>query len=134
MPKSIILVVDDSEVLLDRIKQRLEQAEYVVITTTQTVGAARHLRTTNLVIIDWHMPGISGGEVLQSFRAASAGSALQPLFYLYTSDSALAKDAKALGFDGCFVDKGNDDSLVNQVGAALRFAKLKARAAAPRQK
>jgi CheY-like chemotaxis protein len=134
MPKSVILVVDDSEVLLDRIKQRLEQADYVVITTTQTVGAARHLRTTNLVIIDWHMPGISGGEVLGSFLSASAGSASRPLFYLYTSDPTAAKGAKALGFDGCFVDKGNDDSLVSQVGAALRIAKLKARAAAAKQK
>lgn len=134
MPKPVILVVDDSEVLLDRIKQRLEQADYVVITTTQTVGAARHLRTTNLVIIDWHMPGISGGEVLESFRAASAGSATRPLFYLYTSDHVAAKEAKKLGFDGSFVDKGNDESLVNQVAAALRIAKLKARAATAKQK
>lgn len=134
MPKPVIMVVDDSEVLLDRIKQRLEQADYVVITTTQTVGAARHLRTANLVIIDWHMPGISGGEVLESFRAAVAGSTTKPLFYLYTSDHAAAKTAKKLGFDGSFVDKGNDDSLVTQVAAALRIAKLKARAADAKQK
>jgi CheY-like chemotaxis protein len=135
MPKPVILVVDDSAILLDRIKYRLEQADYVVITTTQTVGAARHLRTTNLVIIDWHMPGISGGEVLESFRAACAGSAQRPLFYLYTSDPLAAKGAKKLGFDGSFVEKGNDESLVSQVAAALRIAKLKARAAeGPKQK
>jgi two-component system, OmpR family, response regulator len=134
MPKPVILVVDDSEVLLDRIKQRLEQADYVVITTTQTVGAARHLRNTNLVIIDWHMPGISGGDLLESFRAASAGSVARPLFYLYTSDPTAAKGAKKLGFDGSFVEKGNDESLVNQVAAALRIAKLKARAVGAKQK
>jgi DNA-binding response OmpR family regulator len=134
MPKPVILVVDDSEVLLGRIKARLEQADYVVITTTQTVGAARHLRTTNLVVIDWHMPGISGGEVLKSFRAASAGNAQPPLFYLYTSDPVAAKEARKLGFDGCFIDKGNDDALVSQVGAALRIAKLKARADSAKKK
>jgi two-component system, OmpR family, response regulator len=127
MPKPVILVVDDSDILLDRMKYALEQADYVVITTSQTVGAARHLRQTNLVIIDWHMPGISGGEVLQSFLAACAGSAARPLFYLYTSDPMAAKSAKKLGFDGCFVEKGNDAALVSQVGAALRIAKLKAR-------
>jgi hypothetical protein len=72
--------------------------------------------------------------VLDSFRAACASSKAHPLFYLYTSDPTVAKGAKQLGFDGCFVEKGNDDSLVSQVGAALRIAKLKARAAAAKQK
>ncbi|MET0593923.1 MAG: response regulator, partial [Polyangiaceae bacterium] len=52
-----ILVIDDSEVLLSRIKKALVDDGHMVTTTTQTVGNARHLATCDLVIIDYHMPG-----------------------------------------------------------------------------
>lgn len=126
--ESVILVIDDSETLLERIKLRLEKEGYRVVATTQTVGAARHLLVADLVIIDWHMPGITGGDMLASFRAAVSASLLKTLFYLYTSDPQVGERAKGLGFDGTFVNKGDDESLVQQVGAALRIAKLRARA------
>ena len=126
--KPLIVVIDDSEVILERIKSRLEAEGYRVVTSAQTVGAARLLKGASLVILDWHMPGISGGDVLESFRAAVASSAKRPLFYLYTSDPSVSGAAKNTGFDGSFVNKGDDDSLVQQVAAALRIAKLKARA------
>ena len=126
----LIVVIDDSEVILERIKSRLEADGYRVVTTAQTVGAARLLRGANLVILDWHMPGMSGGDVLQSLRAACANSPTRPAFYLYTSDPTVAAAAKGVGFDGSFMNKGDDDSLAQQVGAAMRIAKLRARAAA----
>jgi len=124
----LIVVIDDSEVILDRIKMRLETDGYRVITTAQTVGAARLLRGASLVILDWHMPGMNGGDVLESLRAACENSKARPLFYLYTSDPSVAAGAKNSGFDGSFVNKGDDDSLAQQVAAAMRIAKLKARA------
>ncbi|HEX5100268.1 MAG TPA: response regulator [Polyangiaceae bacterium] len=124
----VIVVVDDSEIILERIKARLEMEGYRVVATAQTVGAARHLKGASLVIIDWHMPGMSGGDVLESFQRAVAGSAKRPAFYLYTSDPTISGAAKKTGFDGTFVNKGDDESLVQQVAAALRIAKLKARA------
>jgi len=124
----LIVVIDDSEVILERIKARLEAEGYRVITTAQTVGAARLLMGASLVIIDWHMPGMSGGDVIQSLSAAVANSPKRPLFYLYTSDPSVTHAAKSTGFDGTFVNKGDDDSLAQQVGAAMRIAKLKARA------
>jgi CheY-like chemotaxis protein len=126
------VVVDDSQVLLDGIRQSLERAGYRVNVTTQTVGAARLLVGAALVIIDWHMPGINGGGVLDSFRAASANLAQIPEFYLYTSDPTVASNAHRYGFNGAFLNKGDYDSLVHQVAAALRIAKLKSRAARAR--
>jgi CheY-like chemotaxis protein len=126
----LIVVIDDSEVILERLKTRLEVEGYRVITTAQTVGAARHLIGASLVILDWHMPGMSGGDIIQSLRAATANSAKRPLFYLYTSDPSVAAAAKGNGFDGSFSNKGDDESLVQQIGAAMRIAKLRARASA----
>jgi CheY-like chemotaxis protein len=125
--QSTIVVIDDNEPFLERIRVRLEGQGHRVITTTQTVGTARRIVGAQLVIIDWHMPGISGGELMKSFRAAVAHSTEKPLFYLYSSDTTVFASAKDMGFDGVFVNKGKDDSLLRQVAAALAMSKLRSR-------
>ena len=40
---------------------------------------------------------------MKSFRAAVAHSSDKPLFYLYSSDTAVFASAKDMGFDGVFV-------------------------------
>src|SRR5438132_1616695 len=84
-----ILVIDDSEVMLARIKKALLADGHTVTTTAQTVGNARHLAACDLVIIDYHMPGIDGFAVQQQLRGAAAQLEKQPLFYLYTSDPSV---------------------------------------------
>ncbi len=122
-----ILIIDDSSVVLDRLRETLTRAGWQVVTSTQTVGAARHLRSCHLAAIDFHMPGIDGGSVAASLRAAvvESGATCPPL-YLYTSDEAVARRASALGFDGAFTSKGDDDAFVQQAAAALRLARLRA--------
>jgi CheY-like chemotaxis protein len=77
------------------------------------------------VLIDFHMPGIGGGEVLSSLRKAAKQMDTQPLYFLYTSDKTASRTHRELGFDGALINKGDDESLVQQLAAALRFAKLR---------
>ncbi len=127
-----ILVIDDSEVMLARIRRALEGEGYDVTTTARAVGTARYIPTCDLAIIDYHMPGIDGGTVIQSLRAAAASSKAaargEPtcLFYLYTSDPAVVREHARLGFDGCFVDKGNEEALLRQVRAVFRMLGMRA--------
>jgi CheY-like chemotaxis protein len=121
-----ILVIDDSEVMLERIKKALVADGYAVTTTTQTVGNARHLASCDLVIIDYHMPGIDGLAVQQQLRGAAAQLDKQPLFYLYTSDPSVVALAK--GFDGCFTNKGDEERLVQQVRAVFRLTQIRSMA------
>jgi serine/threonine-protein kinase len=120
-----ILVIDDSVVMLDRIRTRLEAEGYDVVTTTNGVGNARHIRTCDLVIIDYHMPGIDGGTVIQSLRSAANAGGHACRFYLYTSDPVIAKEHKRLGFDGVFTDKGDEQSLARQVRAVFRMLQMR---------
>ncbi len=122
--KPTILVIDDSEAVLARVKERLESAGFTVITSAQTVGMARHLATASIVIIDFHMPGLSGKEVLASLRASAESLSRKVVFYLYTSDEEIARTAKLLGFDGAFRFKGNLDELVRQIDVAARMLAL----------
>jgi DNA-binding NtrC family response regulator len=51
---SSLLIIDDSEAVLAKMKSALVAAGFNVVTTMQTVGAARYLRQSDLVLIeDW---------------------------------------------------------------------------------
>lgn len=131
MTRHCILVIDDSEVLLARIRRALETEGYEVIATSQAVGIARHIPNCDLAIIDYHMPGIDGAAVIESLRAASATVSGVPgknkcLFYLYTSDPAAASTHAKLGFDGMLTNKGDDEALVRQLRAIFRIQAMRA--------
>lgn len=125
MTEGRILVIDDSEFVLARVKSVLSQAGYEVQTTTQTVGAGRYLRTCDLVLLDFHMPGIDGGMVLESLKSAAQSSSSPCAFYLFTSDEEVATRYVSLGFDGVIRNKGELDALAGQVRAAFRMKKMR---------
>jgi CheY-like chemotaxis protein len=124
--KRHILVIDDDEGVLSSIAAVLTGAGYDVIATGQTVGAARHLKGCELVIIDYHMPGFDGRDVVRSLRAAASTLQASPAFYLYTSDLQMEQNPKTLGFDGVFTKKGQGAWLLQQVDAAFRMMDLAA--------
>lgn len=125
-PPGRVLVIDDSEMMLERINLTLTAAGFDVVSTNQTVGAARHLRSCELVVVDYHMPGLNGATVLESLKAAARSSNANCMFLLYTSDEATALKHHELGFDGVLVKKGNMHELVRQLNAALRIVRVRA--------
>jgi serine/threonine protein kinase/CheY-like chemotaxis protein len=125
-PGKHVLIIDDSPVILENARRLLEAEGYRVTTTTQTVGAARHLVDCDLALIDFHMPGFNGGAVIQSLRGASSASGRTCLFYLFTSDQEVAKDYARMGFDGSLTGKGDDGALLRGVRAAFRVLQMRA--------
>jgi CheY-like chemotaxis protein len=124
-----ILVIDDSEVMLERIKRALVTEGYDVLATTQIVGNARHLPSCDLVIIDYHMPGLDGSSVVTSLRALGGSVKNACPLFLYTSDDKLATSYAQLGFDGAFTAKGDERALVRQVAALFRTIEMRAQLA-----
>lgn len=120
-----ILVIDASERVLGRVEGRLTREGYDVATLTDPSDAPRHLAQCDLVLIDDQMPGVGGGEALTSLRKAGNAIGAQPLLFLYTAEQTVSRDHRDLGFDGAVINKGDDESLVQQLAAALRFAKLR---------
>ena len=125
-PPKRVLCIDDSEVVLDRIRATLEPHGYEVVTTSQTVGAARYLPGCGLVIVDFHMPGFDGAQVVASLRSGLSKNEGRPvpLFYLYTSTAATSEYVR-LGFDGVFTRKGDELALAPQVDAAFRRLRMR---------
>jgi two-component system OmpR family response regulator len=128
-----LLIIDDNELALARVQARLQREGYDVVTTSQLVSATAHVLSCDLVIIDFHMPGMNGSEVLRSLRLSATRAGATPLFFLYTGDKVVSHQYLDLGFDGGLINKGDDESLVQQVAVALRLAKLRRRVSkAPR--
>jgi CheY-like chemotaxis protein len=119
-----IVVIDDSWLILEQIKSCLTRAGYDVKTTTGPATAARLVAGADLVIIDFHMPGMNGNEVIRSLRSAlPPGKACA--FYLYTSDRTEAARYADYGFDGAFLRKGEESALVPQVEAVFRTVRMR---------
>lgn len=121
-----ILIIDDSTVVLSALERALTPQGHTVVTTTQTVGTARYLHNVDLVLIDYHMPGMNGRVVLESLRAACSPTKT-PLFYLSTSDRDVALGARADGFDGALTDKGDIQATVRQVAQVERAIRSRRR-------
>jgi two-component system OmpR family response regulator len=121
-----ILIIDDSEVMLSRMKRALLGAGYEVVTTTQVVGNARHLTNCDLIIVDYHMPGLNGSSVVHSMKTVAQSGKHRCAFYVYTSDKSVSAEYAQLGFDGTFTDKGDEAQLIRQLAAYFRLATMRA--------
>lgn len=121
-----ILLIDDSATELEFARRTLGEAGYELLTRTSVDGVAELLSAVEIVLIDYHMPGADGGEVLRELRGAQGkGSGDGPLYYLYTSDKDVGTDYKELGFDGRIILKGNAEALVKQIEAIKRMTSLR---------
>jgi CheY-like chemotaxis protein len=122
-----VLIVDDSFTLLKRAQDRLQADGLTVRTHTRPELAADDLEGVDVVLVDFHMPGITGRDVVQRLRGAAKEGGLAPIFLLHTTDDRIAAGSKEMGFDGAVAQKGNFDLLAKQVAGALRLKKLSAK-------
>ena len=122
--KERIVVVDDSWIILEQIRLCLSGRGYDVRTTTGVEVASRLVKTADLAIVDFHMPGLNGQEFVGLLRTALAPGAAC-LFYLYTSDRDEASRYRTHGFDGAFLRKGDEEALLPQVEAVFRTVRMR---------
>lgn len=118
-----VVYIDDSESDLRSAVEVLTPAGFEVRTHTSCDTAARDIAGADIVLVDYHMPGMHGGEVVQRLRCVLP-PAQRTLFYLYTSDRSLQSDYRQLGFDGQVILKGNREAFLRQLMAAQRAVSL----------
>jgi CheY-like chemotaxis protein len=119
-----VVYIDDNPTDLRIARDALVAAGYAVSTHTNATTAEREVAAADIVLIDFHMPGLDGGEVLERLRAILP-KGRRPFFYLYTSDKSLSGEYRRLGFDGQVIMKGNTDAMLRQLSAASRAIALR---------
>lgn len=92
-----ILVVDDDPLMLKMLKEHLHD-DYDVATAVSGKIALKFLerKTTNLILLDYEMPGETGPEVLEKLRANEATKDLPVIFLTGVSDREKIQEALVL--------------------------------------
>lgn len=119
-----ILYVDDSAVQLLQVRTALAEVGHHVAIAADLTSARRLVADRELVIIDWHMPEMNGGQLLKALKQ-SVGDEVDTLYYVYTIDVEVAAKYREHGFDGAFTGKGSMETLVGQLDTAKRMLRLR---------
>jgi CheY-like chemotaxis protein len=122
--KGKVLVLDDSQPILDVVRERLERSGYDVVTALTVQKACENIHDRQVAIVDYHMPGVTGTEAMRMLRLATATARNTCRFYLYTTDPSKSAEYVAEGFDGVYTMKGNVDALERQLEATMRVVRL----------
>lgn len=121
------LVVDDASVVRKVARVLLEEMNFIVDEAESAQAALEACRgeMPSLIILDWHMPGMSSIDFLSSLRAMSADKRAAVLYM--TTEVDLAEISKALqaGADDYLLKPFNRISLeakIEEIAPALAFA------------
>ena len=97
--KQKILFVEDEEVLVQKLSQRLIKEEFRVFTARngrEGLGVAL-TQKPDLIVLDLLLPVMDGIEMLQELRKSEFGKTAQVLILSNLSNEKIAKQAKDLG-------------------------------------
>lgn len=117
MRKPKIMLVDDSELLLDVIGATLRDAGYEVIARSVPVGAGAHIlrERPDLVLLDVSMPLMSGAEISESIRKSALARGTCIVLHSDRPAHELADLAERCGADGYIRKSSDPGQLVSEV-------------------
>jgi DNA-binding response OmpR family regulator len=126
-----ILIVDDDKVTLGLMRKRLSDAYEIIETEDPQQALALALNhKPDAILLDLMMPGFSGFELCQSFRALSYTSVI-PIFVISGEAEPKYKDhCINLGATAYFEKPLNFDELKSRLAVELQNTKVEQRAQA----
>lgn len=118
-----ILLVEDSAGEAALIKQALESENYLVdhVGSSEQALVLVESKNYDLLILDWELPGISGGSMCKKYR--DAGGTATVLFLTGRSDMGTRLTGLEYGGDDYLVKPFNAGELAARVRALLRRPK-----------
>src|SRR5688572_5657070 len=105
-----VMVIDDSPVVLDWVRDALAKSGHRLITRSSGIGSSADIirERPDVVLIDVNMPGLPG-NVLSQLCKSSASYDVTLLLYSSLPVPELEALAKSCGADG-FVQKSNNEA------------------------
>jgi DNA-binding response OmpR family regulator len=116
-----ILVIDDSEVVLEMTRFTLESAGFRVLTRDRAQGSIVAIlhEQPDLVLLDVNMPGLSGESIAEMLQRAGPSRGTIVVLYSSLPANALRMKAQASGAHGFIQKTSSQSELVRQVSAFL---------------
>ncbi len=121
-----VLVVDDDADIRDMVAAMLEAVGLVVTTAGSAEEALGHFRTETfeLVVLDWHMPRMTGLDLCRMLRQRAGLAGLPVLFLTANTSSSDMVEAFAAGADDYVVKPFRAPELGARIFSLLRRARL----------
>ena len=121
MKNKTILVVDDSAVMRQMISAILEEAGYAVLLAADGQSALAHLGSAqvDLVLTDWTMIPMDGGELTRQLRKLDAYTRVPVVVLSTISGEAGKSDAKKAGANGWLSKPVQPDLLLDVMDSLL---------------
>ena len=118
--KPLVLVVDDSEIAREAVKDTLERSGFRVATLESAFGFIRTLRekAPALILLDVGLASMNGTKLVQLGRQ-HAPPRTSIILYSGRSAEELAADAEECGADGYICKQTTDRALVTSVQGFL---------------
>ena len=120
VPRLYIAVVDDETPVRTALGRLLRLADYDVkeFSSGEAFLASLHAGSPDLVVLDVHMPGLSGFAVQSRLRAAHRD--VSAVFITASDDPALDFAASEAGGAGLLRKPFSNEALLGALAAALR--------------
>lgn len=120
LPQKNVLILDDSDVVLDIARKYLQDAGYFVSTALSLDEFDRHKKTRSpdLILLDVQMPELEGDDLGRRLRTEHSVTAPILLFSTLDDDELEAR-ARAAGLDGYVSKNAGLQALVAEVASIL---------------
>jgi len=117
-----VVVIDDSEIVLEVTKGALEGAGYEVITHDRPAGCVALIlhEKPDLVLMDVQMPGLGGDTIVSVFAKAQPSGETVVLLHSSLSAEVLRTKAAAAGAHGYIQKSGDLFGLVREVNRWMK--------------
>ena len=121
--KGRILVIDDSELVLDITREALEEAGYEVVTNSSwmEVNATIRERRPDMILLDLMMPSIRGESLCEILKKSSFGRTIPIIIFSTKDEAEIRMLAEEAGADGWIVTNLDVLSGFAEISVATRY-------------
>ena len=115
--KPRILVIDDSEIVLEAVRDMLEDGGYEVETLTSALLLPQTVRTfqPRMILLDLNMPALSGQRAFEIATRLDVATTIPVVFHSDRPEPELAEAVRSTGAAGFIRKTGDADMLLKQV-------------------
>jgi two-component system chemotaxis response regulator CheY len=111
------LVIDDSDVIRKVAERILSKLEFAVALADSGRAAlvACEERMPDMILVDWHMPGMSGVDFIAALRVLPGGQNPRVIYCTTENDAVVVTRAVQMGADTCMMKPFTRQSLVEKL-------------------
>lgn len=122
MQATKVLIVDDEPLILDRVSSLLDDAGFDTQTCHMWPGVAKLMRSSrpDVVLLDYNMPGINGGDLCTILKRNSCGGSAKIVLYSAEEEGDLVRIVSECGADGYIRKNTPPPQLVSALERVLR--------------